>query len=1129
MRLYLSLFLVILSRLCTTAQPHPIPGEGKFRILSTNDGLAQAAVSDIIQDRKGFVWMATRDGLSRYDGQSFTNFRKTRGDTTSLNDNSVWRILEDKEGDIWVGTDYGIACYRYRTDNFDQFIPIPGESFHDKNTVNALAWNHEGNLLVGTGGGVILFDIKKKTFLHDVFPETTGAFVHSILQLSDGTLFIATGKGLFEYNRHYQFEFLHLANPDVLGTLIHSNTYGLAEDQNGQLWVSTVGALHLYHQRSHSFSIFPVQLDSVGNNEIFDISFDEEGTLWLAARMVLSFKDGAFHEYYAHVPNNPNSLSQNLAHCLTFGNDGVMWVGTNGYGISILAPRAYPINHIKQESKRAFGLSSNYVSSILELDDGTVLVGTGGSLDHFSLENQQPLGKYLIYNSTQQRYTGIGKILPDQSPNRYWLGTSEGLALFNLANGTYTRPLSPRIRGKINDLLWLSEKELLIAARRGLFYWNAETDSIVDYNEKLAQGGKFKNYQVQSLLRLGSQIWIGTLQGLKVLDWETHTVKQYLYDPGNPNSIPSNTIKSVYQDQQETIWVSTWGGGLARYFPEEDQFITYDTKSGLPNNVVYGMLETQDTVFWLGTNGGIVRFDPYSKTNTRIFTFSEEDGAQSNEFNTGAFHKGKSGTFYLGGINGLNWFRPEEIVIDQTPPSTVITEFYLDNLLVEPGPDSPTPRHILEIDTLRLRWNQNNLAFRVAALDYTSRKENQFRYKLEGYDDRWQSQDNNFIKYTSLEPGRYRLIVQAASAAGYWDEQGKELVIYLRPPLWKYPAFQIVAVFLGVLLLIGAYFFRLRRLKQGNRKLERIVDDRTRDLQEQQEELATAHEELEQQNEELRLTSDDLENRNQELREQGMQLSQLKNNLENLVEERTIELMKANQELAQQNSQLEQFAFITAHNLKAPISQFQGLLSILPPEHTFDDYTREVHDRMLRSADELKEVVDDLNLILDIKKGMGREFTPVNLIEHINKVEASLRPQANQNRITIQLPKEKKLFILGFSPYVHSIVHNLLHNAVKYSSNERNSWIKVGLSLGENIVELIVEDNGIGIDLDNARDKIFRLYQRFNTTHPGKGFGLFLVKTQVEAMGGNVSINSTLNQGTSVHVQFVRMPEEEGH
>ncbi|MEL6537990.1 MAG: ATP-binding protein, partial [Bacteroidota bacterium] len=119
-------------------------------------------------------------------------------------------------------------------------------------------------------------------------------------------------------------------------------------------------------------------------------------------------------------------------------------------------------------------------------------------------------------------------------------------------------------------------------------------------------------------------------------------------------------------------------------------------------------------------------------------------------------------------------------------------------------------------------------------------------------------------------------------------------------------------------------------------------------------------------------------------------------------------------------------------------------------------------------------------------------------------------------------------FILGFPPYVHSIVHNLIHNAIKYASPTRDSWIRISISLGDNLIEFMVEDNGIGINMDLAKDKIFRLYQRFNTTHPGKGFGLFIVKTQVEAMGGTVSINSAQDQGTSVFVKLVRMPEEEG-
>jgi len=321
---------------------------------------------------------------------------------------------------------------------------------------------------------------------------------------------------------------------------------------------------------------------------------------------------------------------------------------------------------------------------------------------------------------------------------------------------------------------------------------------------------------------------------------------------------------------------------------------------------------------------------------------------------------------------------------------------------------------------------------------------------------------------------------------------------------------QFIIVFL--LLLFGGYFTIFLKVKYNS---ERTNLHQANTL------LKEKSKEITDQNEELKTSKVVLDKTIAKLDNQKDELMQIKGSLENKIRERTNDLLKMNERLLSQNQQLEQYAYITSHNLRAPITQIKGLVHLLPKNEDFDEVTKETLNRLEGSIQSIERVFSDLSTILNVKNSMQKRWELVDIIREIVVVTESLQPSIKEKKINIGMPSHTSFTIKALRPYVYSILHNLIENAVKYSDSKKiNSMINVELSETDKYQKISISDNGIGIDMDVASGKVFQMYQRFNDTHPGQGFGLFLVKSQMEAMGGKVELVSVLGQGSTFSLYF---------
>jgi signal transduction histidine kinase len=275
------------------------------------------------------------------------------------------------------------------------------------------------------------------------------------------------------------------------------------------------------------------------------------------------------------------------------------------------------------------------------------------------------------------------------------------------------------------------------------------------------------------------------------------------------------------------------------------------------------------------------------------------------------------------------------------------------------------------------------------------------------------------------------------------------------------------------------------------------------------------------QNEELKMSKDVLDHMVGQLEEQTKELTDIKRTLEEKVNDRTDDLRKLNERLIGQNQQLEQYAYITSHNLRSPIAQIKGLVNLLPEDNHFEPTTREAINRIKSSTENLEKVFADLSEIIRVEKSMQQPWQEVDIIAEVNSVISSLKSSIEKKRIDIIKPVQQSLMVTALRPYVYSVLHNIIENAVKYSDdNKDRRYIKIELQDATEFHQVAITDNGIGIDMELASGKVFKMYQRFNNTHPGQGFGLFLVKSQMEAMEGAVELESILGQGTTFNLYF---------
>ena len=821
----------------------------RFEQISLEEGLSQSVVNTILQDRKGFLWVGTDDGLNRYDGYTFTVFKPDTNNPFSISDRSITAMVEDANGIIWVGTRMGgLNRFDPTTGKFTYFNYNREDNLSiSSNYVTALEIDEKG-LWVGTNAGLDFLNFETLAFTHyRNNPQSplrlSSNFITTLLFDTSNKLWVGTvDSGInildLQSNQVTTYEY----DSEDNGSLSHNRVLSFVQ-REGIVWVGTANGLNRHNPVNNTFTRFLNSRnveDSLAGNIIYSLFVDQANGLWIGTNSGLDrydFVTGNFihHQYQ---PNISNSLSNNQVNAIYEDDSGVLWIGTFGGGLNKYNRQQDRFAYFRNNPNDLNSLSSNFILDIMADSIGYVWIGTfDAGLNRFDPRTEE--FRRFQHDPDDSASISNNAIISMFMDKRgvLWVGTGSALDRFNPETQSFTHffpeedTSSESLRFSVFAILEDSQGNFWIGSNRGLLLFDRETSTFSEFRPRGRAANSFSNNKINVVYEDRYQnIWVGTSDdGLKKIDFETGDVITYLNDPENPASIGGNSIMCIYQDASGVLWVSTHGGGLNRYEPSSESFTRFTESEGLPNNVIYGILEDENGDLWLSTNFGLSRFNPSSG---KIRNFTASDGLQSNEFNQNAFAMDKNGTMYFGGINGLNIFQPREIITNPYSPKVALTSLTLD------GIPFTSDQRVEYLETITLKSPQDSFEFEFAAFAFEQPSRNQYSYMLEGFDPNWiEIGERRNGRYTNLPGGTYTLRLRGSNSDGTWNEVEQAILVTVVPPFWETWWFSGLIIISLIATAAGGLRWRVKSVENRNRELERLVRKRTADLEKRNSEI----------------------------------------------------------------------------------------------------------------------------------------------------------------------------------------------------------------------------------------------------------------------------------------------------
>ena len=765
----------------------------KFTHLSTNEGLSQNDVTAIVQDRRGFMWFATREGLNRYDGYTFVVYKHIPNDPGSPSSNFIQDLMEDDKGYLWIATNNGANKFDPATERATRFL-------HDPNnpnsiggaSVKSIAQDSLGNLWFGTeDGGLDKLDPTTGRFTH-YRNDSDGRFVGRITQVIPGRhprdIWFVGERGLFHLNQ----DLGHITRqPATRSGFSAASVY---EDEIGNLWMlgdSPIDGLVKYERQAERFTRYPVGVGAVGGlasttmggsaNEV-KLAADGQNGLWVPSSLGLYYFDRRTERFtyrFQHDESNADSLDSNTVLSVYQDKNGVLWVATENAGLNILDFGQKQFVRYTHRPGDPNSLSAGRVKAIYQDRDGVLWVGffpralnrldrTTGHITHY------------LPNTGEENSLGPGttveSIYKDAAGYLWVASGGNGVARFDERTGRFKQyvpnPDDPNslVSSHVYTIVGDRKGQMWVGQRGGIGRYDPATDGFTTYrpvpdNPASRTNAAWVIYQDGS-----GMLWAGTWSGTLIrFDDEAKSFVSYTPDPGDPHRLQGGGIFTIHEDRTGTLWLGTLDG-LYRHDRRTGAFTRYTETQGLPSSTIRCIQEDRLGRLWLSTWKGISRFDPQTET---FRNYDVADGLQSNEFSNGCYQNA-AGEIFFGGTKGFNAFFPDNVRDNPYVPPIAITSFRIFNKPVAIGAQSVLKRAIPYIDALRLSYWDNVFSFEFAALSYINSQKNRYRYKLDNFDPGWSEVDSKqrSATYTNLNPGHYVFRVQGSNSDGVWNEAG---------------------------------------------------------------------------------------------------------------------------------------------------------------------------------------------------------------------------------------------------------------------------------------------------------------------------------------------------------------------
>ncbi|MFL9484881.1 two-component regulator propeller domain-containing protein [Chitinophagaceae bacterium LWZ2-11] len=1035
----------------------------RFKHLGIADGLSQSSVYCMYQDSKGFIWIGTTDGLSRYDGYEFKHFKYDQVNANSVSSNELVSLGEDKEGNLLVGTAAGLDLYDRKKEHFNRILLAGKSDSKAVGFVRAIHKDKAGNVWIGSRNGFMQYDAGKQILNPVNLGNSVGSHtINAIEEDAQHIFWLAVGHTIIRYNPATKQT---LPLPDVLLNNPYFNKstiYSLKLDSAQNVWIGTEreGLIVLDNKANkcinYSSETKPVPIT---NDMVRAIGF-KGGNAWIGTRNGLFIINGK-GEVMKHLSvdkYDPSSLSGNSVLCFMNDNAGSLWVGTFAGGISIDQPGNNNFSYIREQLDEKPGLNCKVVSRILEDKDHNLWIATeGGGINFF--DRKKNTFKYIHVNPSSQHFINqeLIKTIQFDNKNNLWIGTLEGLFYYNRSSGTVKEyPIAENPAATSDKLIYGLASDstgLWIATKGGLFYL-ANTGKMVRYRHQNNDPNSIISNDINALIKDShGGIWIGTEAGVSYLKKGETRFVNYLGEA--VKVFNGNAILCMFEDAAGNIWIGTRGGGIKLLDRKHDTFFTINTDYGLADNIVHGIIQDKQGHFWISFSQSIAKIvlkkkePPFTPADLEVTNYSVNNGLGTNEFLT-ATCKTDEGEIMFGGVNGIVAFAPEKLVINNILPKVALTDLLIKNIPVAVNDQaSPLKQSITYTDEITLTHDQAYFTLRFAALNYINARTNQYAYILEGLPG---EKDWNYIgnqqsaTYTNLDAGNYIFKVKAANNDGLWNDNYTTLHIKVLPPVWKtWYAYLLYFLIIGALLyLFYSYSIKTDRLKN--------------DLQMQQ-----------------------------------------------LYREKDQELMQ------------RKLSFFTniSHEIKTPLTLILAPLENMIGLMKGDDQMTNRLLLMQRNGERLMRLT---NQLLDFRKfeagSMELQVTEGDIVLFVQRIFSSFEAYARYREIEFELITEQEgLSDMWFDKdKLEKMLYNLLSNAVKFTLP--GGRITVSLKKADNTsgrdVIIKVEDTGAGIAPEHL-ENIFSPFQHYNTTGlqiDGTGIGLAFTKGLVTLHHGTITVES---------------------
>ncbi len=1057
-----------------------------FEFISLEHGITQSYVYDIIQDEKGFLWLATADGLNRFDGYNFLPYKHNRSDSTTISDNIIHSIDIDQEGKLYLGAK-GLNIF----DPYAENVHVKHLTSHNNidDDVLDVCIRENGQIWIATYNGAKQYLPEKDTLIAYVYNKNksnsiSNDRINSIYEDNSHTLWIATENGLNKYlDDKDAFESYHIKKGRG-----YDNILKVYEDDEGRFWC-IASQIVCFFDRTKARFIMP-------DKGVFDEKYitsvfqDHTGQIWLGSlnRGIYNFSvpgNAKPDEIFNKIENafKQKHLDNYNILCFYETEEEILWIGTDNGFIKYDHHRK-PFHTYQLPEEFIPGRHHLMVNSILEDYQNRLWIGTQKEGLYYTQGKQL---KKFTQNDHEFYPNRVVLDLCEDSKNNIWIGS---IGLYQVTeNRDDVRRYFPNDKDSINMNGWLVRKvcedhdqHIWVGTNMGLHRLDKEKGKFV-YYAPFPKKDKHKNIVWDIFEDSEKNFWVAFSGYLTTFDRKNEKFKIFKADEDDRSNPNCNSVKCIYEDTKGNIWFGTEGGGLNRYDIKTKEFSYYTMEDGLPSNNVYGILEDDQHNIWISTTVGLAKYNP---ENDICWNFRRSYGLQSNEFRIGASCLTEDGKMFFGGATGLNYFDPDSIRQNPFQSETRIASIKIANEKIVPGKRyfgkvvlknaAPYAKKML------LPHKANVFTINFIGIHYSSPQRIKYAYKLEGFNDNWieTTAQDRAVTYTNLDPGIYNFFVRSTNSDGIWSDETAKIRIRVLPPFWR--TFWAIIIYVVVIacivfFIMRAYYSRLRlkKIKEKSKLHNEKIKFFTNISHELRNPLTL-----------ILARVDKLNELSKELNRQDIK--------------RHVYLVKKNsQHLLKLVNQLLDFRKLESGKMKLYLQPKDLTAFIKENIEVFTDYAE------LKSQDIQVDCPQHLYTNFDPDK---MEKIIFNLLSNAIKYT----PENGKISVSLSIKESSNISIKSYSPQSKNHIQHVLKN-------------------NKQLVELEILDNGIGIpgeELMNIFEQYYTINKKDHQSGKGTGIGLALTRELVQVHNGfifvesNTDRNNAMNdfQGTLFSVYF---------